>query len=228
MMRVDGVEVAARGSVLEACRAAGVAVPAFCHDPRLSRGGHCRSCMVEAGGRLLPACTTPARDGLEVTTGGERVLAYRRDLGELMLAESSPGREVGVALAAWGADGTRYGRAQARHAPDRSHPHLRVHLDRCILCRRCVRACEEIQGQFVYAIEGRDAGTRLGWGGGDFASSACVACGACVSPARMARHSNPPRAATSNIRIATSPAAPPRASTPYTTMFSSHLSFSQG
>jgi len=181
MMRVDGVEVAARGTLLEACRAAGAAVPAFCHDPRLSRGGHCRSCMVEAGGRLLPACTTPARDGLEVTTGGERVMAYRRDLGELMLAESSPGREVGEALAAWGADGARYGLAQARHAPDRSHPHLRVHLDRCILCRRCVRACEEIQGQFVYAIEGRDAGTRLGWGGGAFASSACVACGACVA-----------------------------------------------
>src|SRR5512134_677440 len=98
-----------------------------------------------------------------------------------MLAESSPGGGVAAILAAWGADGSRYGRHAAGTAADRSHPHIHVHPGRCILCRRCVRACEEIQGQFVYAIEGRAGETRLAWGGGPFATSACVSCGACVT-----------------------------------------------
>jgi formate dehydrogenase major subunit len=88
---------------------------------------------------------------------------------------------VGRALAAWGVNGTRYGPAPGPARRDATHPYLRLDLDRCILCRRCVRACDELQGQFVYAIQGRGHSSRLSWGGGSFADSDCVACGACVT-----------------------------------------------
>jgi formate dehydrogenase major subunit len=191
---VNGLAVAASGSVLEACLAAGVYVPHFCWDERLSPGGHCRSCIVEADGRCVAACTTPTRGGMEVRTDTARLVAYRRDLGELMVAESAPAGEVAERLADWGVDGTRYPSLAARErdaggegsgdAPgrrDASHPYLRIDLDACILCRRCVRACEEIQGQFVYAVAGRGASSRITWSGGEFARSGCVSCGACVT-----------------------------------------------
>ncbi len=181
MMRIDGREVAARGSLLEACRAAGAAVPAFCTDDRLSVGGHCRSCMVEMDGRRVAACTTPARAGATVLTDTPALRAYRRDLGELMVSESTPGGAVGGTLSLWGVDGERYGRAARRSEPDASHAYLRLDMDACILCRRCVRACEEIQGQFVYSVLHRGARSRIGWGTGHFADSDCVACGACVT-----------------------------------------------
>jgi formate dehydrogenase alpha subunit len=184
VITLDGRPARARGSLLDSCCAAGIELPAFCHDDRLSTGGHCRVCLVEADGHLVAACTTPAHDGMTVATRSERLWEYRRDLAELMLAESRPQGWVGVLLAGWGADGLRYGAGATgpSAAPaDRTHPYLRLDLSRCILCRRCIRACEEIQGQFVYAVEGRGSSSRLAWGGGRFADSPCVACGACVT-----------------------------------------------
>jgi formate dehydrogenase alpha subunit len=181
MMKVNGREVEAHGTLLEACRRAGVELAAFCHDGALPPGGHCRACMVEVDGRPQAACVTPARDGAEVRTHTERLRAYRRDLGELMRAESLPGGWVGRTLHEWGVDGLRYRRPSRRAVRDASHVMLRIDLDACILCRRCVRACEEIQGQFVYAVEGRGAGAQLGWGGVPLAETDCVSCGACVA-----------------------------------------------
>ena len=207
-VRVDDGRVPALGTVLEACRAAGAEVPAFCHDDRLSVGGHCRSCMVEVDGRMVAACCTPSREGATVVTKSDRLREYRRDLGELMLSESAPAGPVGVTLSAWGADGSRYGRPERHPRRDASHPYLRIDLDHCILCRRCVRACEEIQGQFVYGIEGRGAEARLAWGTERFAESPCVSCGACVTACptdaltdvdRLAPRAHPP-AATSVTR----------------------------
>ena len=144
--------------MLEACRARGMEIAAFCYDDRLSVGAHCRSCLVEMDGCLVPACTTAAREGMVVRVDTPELRAYRRDLGELMVSESSPGGEV-----------------------DDSHPYLRIDLDACIRCRRCVRICEEVQGSFVYAMLERGAGTKLGWAGGPFAESGCVSCGACTT-----------------------------------------------
>jgi len=181
MMRVNGREVEARGTLLEASRRAGVELEAFCHDDALSPAGHCRACMVEVDGRPQAACVTPARDGAEVRTHTERLRAYRRDLGELMRAESLPGGRVGRVLTEWGVEGTRYRRPASRAVHDASHAYLKIDLDACILCRRCVRACEELQGQFVYAVEGRGSSARLGWGGVPLAETDCVSCGACVA-----------------------------------------------
>jgi formate dehydrogenase major subunit len=182
-LRIDGnaVEVGA-STLLEACRGAGAEVPTLCHDDRVTAGGHCRACMVEVDGKLLPACTTPVRDGAVVETASARVREYRRDLGELMLAEAAPGGRAAALIREWGADGTRYARdAATTQARDDSHVFLRIDLDACIRCRLCVAACAEIQGQFVWAVAGRGASTQVTWGPGKFADSECVACGACAA-----------------------------------------------
>lgn len=181
MITLNGREVEAKGTLLETCRAAGVDVAALCYDRRLSVGGHCRSCIVEADGRYVAACSTPADEGMSVLTDSAALVEYRRDLGELMLAESAPIGAVAAELAAWGVTGLHYV-SRHRAAPvDCSHPYLRIDLARCILCRLCERACTEIQGQFVYAVEGRGAESHLAWGVETFADSDCVSCGACVT-----------------------------------------------
>ena len=122
-MKVDGRPVTATTTVLAACRAAGADVPALCGDERVSRGGHCRACIVEVNGRMVAACTTPARDGQEVVTDTPRLRAYRRDLGELMLAESTTGA-LADTLRGWGCDGARYPRDPARAEPRLSLIHI--------------------------------------------------------------------------------------------------------
>ncbi len=182
-LHLNGREVAAAGTLLEVCRRERVAVPTLCHDDRVGPGGHCRACMVEVDGRLLPACTTAALAGAVVETESARVREYRRDLGELMAAESSPRGAVAALLRAWGVTGWRYDATSRAEAParDAGHPFLRLDTSACILCRLCVRVCAEVQGQFVYAVEGRGAASRLSWGDGAFSDTDCVSCGACVS-----------------------------------------------
>jgi formate dehydrogenase major subunit len=177
---IDGRRVVPRGTWLDSCRDAGADVPALCRDESLGDGGHCRACMIEVDGAMVPACTTPAREGAVAVTDSAGLRAYRRDLGELMLSECDPGGRAAQRLAQWGADGTRYGRAPRTERRDVSHPLVRFEADRCILCRRCLDACETIDERFVFAITGRGAATRLGWGGGAFADTSCDACGACI------------------------------------------------
>lgn len=178
-MRIDGVPTTARGSLLDSCRDAGIALPAFCHDERLGGGGHCRACLVEVDGQHRCACSTAAAEGMEVRTDSPELLAYRRDLGELMLAEGHAG-SLAATLQEWGCDGERYRNQPDPRPADHSHPYLRLDPQACIRCRLCERACAQVQGQFVYAFVGRGSQTRLDWGGGDFVDSPCVACGACV------------------------------------------------
>jgi len=181
MLTIDGKAVEATGSLLDACRRVGADVPALCHDDRLRPAGHCRGCLVEVDGRYVTACSTPAQDGATVVTRSEALQAYRRDLAELMLAEVKVAAPV---LAQLGGDATgeRYKvRSRKEGRKDASHPYLRLDMDACILCRLCLRACDEIQGQFVYAIEGRGSEARLSWGDGAFADTDCVSCGACAS-----------------------------------------------
>lgn len=180
MSTVNGVPVTVRGTWLDTCRAAGVDVPTLCHDGRVRPGGHCRACLIEVDGRFVPACSTPAHAGQAARTDTEALRAYRRDLGELMLSESRPAGRAGATIAQWGADGSRYGLAAASDRRDASHALLRFEADRCILCRICLRVCEEVEGNFVFAIEGRGADSRLGWGGGELAATDCTACGACI------------------------------------------------
>ncbi|MCC6623797.1 MAG: formate dehydrogenase subunit alpha [Deltaproteobacteria bacterium] len=182
---VDGllVPVPAGATVLDVCRAAGAEVPTLCHDDRVASGGHCRLCLVEVEGRMVASCRTPARAGTRIHTRDERIVAYRRDLLELEASEARLAGRAAELAQAHDVTGQRYPARPASGEVDASHPYLRFDASACVRCRLCERACDAIQGQFVWAFAGRGAGTRLIATGdeGPLAASACVSCGACAS-----------------------------------------------
>lgn len=190
---IDGNEVEIRRgeTVLAAAARAGVAIPTLCHDDRLAPEGGCRMCLVQCEGRSRPvaACHTPAEDGMVVRTGGPDLDRLRATLMSLYEAggpvtgfrgPALPGRYSELAGDGAAVTATASGE-QGNGAWDQSHPFLRFRADACITCRLCLNVCEQVQGQFVYGIEGRGPATRLVFGPSErFADSPCVACGACV------------------------------------------------
>lgn len=181
MTRVDDKETEATGTVLDVCRAAGADVPTLCFDERTGGAGHCRACIVEVDGRFVPACTTPCRSGAVIQTTTPALTAYRQDLCELMLVEAAPRGAAAALCAEAGATGARYGTPHRSERHDESHRYLRLDLSACIKCRLCEGACDDIQGQHVFAFAGRGIDTTLTWGPGAFDDTACVGCGACAS-----------------------------------------------
>jgi formate dehydrogenase major subunit len=188
---IDGQvhEVAEGTTVLQAARRAQVDIPALCSDPRLAPSGACRVCVVAVHGRPRPeaACTTPVHDGMVVETCTPQIERLRRTLLELMAHDypadavtASPDEPFHRLLADYGLADAPRGRANATLV-DRSHPLIHIDLSRCISCWRCVRICDEVQGQFVWHIRDRGARARLASdSGGAFTDSSCVSCGACV------------------------------------------------
>lgn len=174
-------------SILSAADAAGIDIPALCHDPRLRPSGTCRLCVVDVAGADRPtaACTTPVTDAMVVRTTTPALHALRKSLLQMLVGRypaaavaDSPDLPLHRLL-------TDYAVVPAGTTMleliDHSHPAIHVDLNRCISCWRCVRICDEVQGQFVWRIDGRgieskvvpDSGTTL-------AASSCVSCGACV------------------------------------------------
>ena len=189
---IDGREIQARDgeTVLDAARRIGVAIPTLCRGEGTRPDGGCRLCLVEVEGEAGPraACHTALAPGMRIATRSPRLDALRREILALALHESGDypfepdpnGSELARRMSEVGVR-TATPTADAPRVIDASHPYLRFERAACIACRRCLHACDEIQGQFVYAMEGRGAATRLVFGLGDsFAESACVACGACV------------------------------------------------
>ncbi len=184
-----GHEVADGLTVLEVAGAVGIDIPALCADPRLAPSGACRMCVVAVDGEARPvaACTTMVRDGMVVDTRTPEIEQLRRTLLELLACDypaealaASPGEPFHRVLANHGLAESPRGWADPALVDD-SHPLIRVDLSRCISCWRCVRICEEVQGQFVWRIEGRGARSRIvSDSGGAFGESSCVSCGACV------------------------------------------------
>ncbi|MBB6349995.1 formate dehydrogenase subunit alpha [Nonomuraea muscovyensis] len=187
---VDGVAVRVPqgAALLDVVRAAGVAVPALCHDDRFAPAGSCRTCLVKADGHVMAACVTPAAHGarIEVDTGELRAL--RRDAVEVIVSALPPRALDG------GADGSELAQVchelgvtpEAAHGPggrgrDDSHPYVHLDRDLCIACGRCVRMCADVQGTFALTLTGRGGDTVVAPGtGGVWAESDCVACGGCV------------------------------------------------
>lgn len=180
--------VASGGTLLHALRAAGIELPALCHDERLKPAAGCRLCLVRIQGQERPvtACSTALTDGMVIATHTPELEAERRTLLTL-LARHVPRDAIarfpekplhrwlvacGIEPAGGAPDGARV---------DASHPYLHVDMARCILCYRCVRICDELQGQFVWHALGRGDGTRIVPGtASNLRASACVGCGACA------------------------------------------------
>lgn len=186
---IDGISVECRpgDSVLAAARRGGIDIPALCHDPRLAPAGACRICVVHIDGTERPAaaCTTPATAEMVIHTADAELIELRKTL-LAMLVRDYPAAAVDAApdlpfhrlLAEYGVLAT--GRVDPELI-DTSQPTMRVDLNQCVKCWRCVRICDEVQGQFTWRITGRgDSAHVLPDSGGSLATSSCVSCGACV------------------------------------------------
>ena len=195
-LEIDGrsVTVPAGTSVMAAAMALGTKIPKLCATDSLEPFGSCRMCLVEiAGRRGMPAsCTLPAEAGMVVTTHSERLGKLRRGVMELYISDhpldcltcaANGDCELQDMAGAVGLREVRYGYGGENHvdnAKDESNPYFSYDPAKCIVCNRCVRACEEVQGTFALTITGRGFDSRVAPGATDFLGSECVSCGACV------------------------------------------------
>ncbi len=195
---IDGkaVTVPEGTSVMRAAAEAETDIPSLCATDCLESFGSCRLCLVEIDGRRgTPAsCTTPAEADMKITTQSERLTKLRQGVMDLYLSDHPSPTEnnddlplhdlaklIGTSKTA---NESRYGTEGHNHLKsiiDDSNPYFQFDPSKCILCSRCVRACEEVQGTFALTLEGRGFDSQITAGvGEDFLTSDCVSCGACV------------------------------------------------
>jgi len=196
-VEIDGrsVTVPEGTSIMRAASLADLDVPKLCATDSLEHFGSCRLCLVEIDGRRgYPAsCTTPVAEGMKVRTQSEKLTQLRRSVLELYLSDhphdcvtrSANGRcEVHDMAELHGITETRYGRDGANHQHaeiDDSNPYFQFNESECIVCSRCVRACDEIQGTFALTIQGRGFASKVSASQNEtFLGSECVSCGQCV------------------------------------------------
>jgi len=196
-LTIDGFAVTTRAgtSLMRAAKEAGVEVPKLCATDSLDAFGSCRLCLVEVEGRAgTPAsCTTPVAEGMVVKTQTERLKKLRKGVMELYISDhpldcltcgANGDCELQDMAGAVGLRDVRYGYEGENHikqAKDQSNPYFDFDPSKCILCSRCVRACEEVQGTFALSIEHRGFDSHVSAGiAENFFDSECVSCGACV------------------------------------------------
>lgn len=195
-LNIDGVDVTVPDgtSIMHAAQLGGVTVPKLCATDSLEPFGSCRLCLVEIEGRRgYPAsCTTPVAPGLKVRTQTPKLADVRRGVMELYISDhpldcltcaANGDCELQDMAGAVGLREVRYGYDGENHlgqAKDESNPYFTFDPSKCIVCSRCVRACEETQGTFALTIQGRGFDSKVSAGNKDFLESECVSCGACV------------------------------------------------
>jgi bidirectional [NiFe] hydrogenase diaphorase subunit len=194
-LKIDERDVGAREdeTILEVARDNAITLPALCHLDGLSDVGACRLCLVEVKGarRLLPACTTEVEEGMEVITDSETLRKYRRMILELFFSERNHICAVCVAngncelqslAQRLGMDHVEVPYRHPKLPVDASHERFVIDHNRCILCTRCVRVCDEIEGAHTWDVMGRGINSRLitdlnqSWG----QAESCTSCGKCV------------------------------------------------
>src|SRR5579864_8246613 len=186
---LNGASVACRSgeTILEAAQAQGVEIPRLCYMEGMRPDGNCRTCMVEIKGErvLAPSCCRFPKEGMEVTSNSPRALTSQKMSIELLLSDvPETSYTLNSELDLW-AKKLSIGKPRfaARHQPmeDLSHPAMAVHLDACIQCNRCVRACRELQVNDVIGYAFRGEHSKIVFDLDDqMGNSTCVACGECV------------------------------------------------
>jgi len=207
-LTIDGskVRVPQGTSIMRAAMQMGTQIPKLCATDSIEAFGSCRLCLVEIGGRAgTPAsCTTPVAEGLVVHTQIQRLKQIRRGVMELYISDhpldcltcaANGDCELQDMAGAVGLREVRYGYEGANHVfakqggktndgwmpKDETNPYFAYDPSKCIVCNRCVRACEEVQGTFALTISGRGFESRVAPGMSEsFLASECVSCGACV------------------------------------------------
>lgn len=194
-LTIDGVPVAIEegGTLLKAATEAGIRIPTLCHLEGVSEVGACRLCLVEIKGsnKLATACTTQVAEGMEVHTQTDQLQEYRRMIVEMLFAEgnhvcavcvSNNNCELQDLAVEMGMDHSRFPYRFPDREVDISHKQFGIDHNRCVLCTRCVRVCDEIEGAHVWDVAFRGAtvkmvtGLNQPWGAVD----ACTSCGKCV------------------------------------------------
>ncbi len=195
-LEIDGFKVTAPAgtSILRAAASIGIEIPKLCATDSLEPFGSCRLCLVQIeGGRGLPAsCTTPVGEGMKVSTQNPRLAEVRRGVMELYISDhpldcltcSANGDcELQDMAGAVGLRHVRYNPIETHldAVKDESNPYFSFDPSKCIVCSRCVRACEETQGTFALTIDGRGFDSKVSPSQNQpFMDSECVSCGACV------------------------------------------------
>lgn len=194
-LKIDDRELAVEAgtSILEAAQEAGIPIPRLCHLEGVTPVGACRLCLVEIEGlnKLLPACVTEVGEGMVIHTQTAKLQEYRRMTVELIFAEGNHICAICVAngdcelqdvAIQVGMDHSRFPYQFPDRGIDLSHPLFAIDHNRCILCTRCVRVCDEIEGAHVWDVAARGIGSLLvsdldrPWGD----SENCTSCGKCV------------------------------------------------
>jgi len=187
------VETMAGRTLMDAAKELGVFIPGLCHCQGLTPVGACRLCLVEVKNilRLLPACTTLVTEGMEVFTDSPKLREYRKMILELLFSErnhvcsfcvSNGHCELQSLASELGVDHTRYAYRYPIHRVDASQSRFGFDPNRCVLCTRCVRVCEEIEGARTWGVKGRGIRSNVmtdldrPWG----ESTSCTSCGKCV------------------------------------------------
>lgn len=180
-------------TLLDVARENDIAIPTLCHLDGVSEVGACRLCLVEQVGssRLLPACVTRVAEGMKIHSATPKLVAYRKMILELFFSErnhvcsvcvANGGCELQSLAASQGMDHVRFDYLSPQLPVDTSHERFGVDHNRCILCTRCVRACDEIEGAHTWDVSGRGVKSLVitdlaqPWG----SASSCTSCGKCV------------------------------------------------
>ena len=194
-LRINGQSVEAKSgdSIMRAALAAGIPIPKLCATDSLDAFGSCRLCLVEVSGRkgFVSSCTEPVSEGLCVTTQNDALAKLRRGVMELYISDhpldcltcaDNGDCELQDVAGQVGLREVRYagGASHIMEPADTSNPYFTYDPSKCIVCSRCVRACEEVQGTFALTITGRGFESRVKTGAENFFDSDCVSCGACV------------------------------------------------
>ncbi len=197
IITIDGQQlpVAAGQSIMQVARENGINIPSLCDSPHLDSFGSCRMCVVQIEGRqgTPSSCTTPAEAGMVVSTTTERLWNLRRGITELYVSEhpldcltctANGDCELQDVAAEVGLRSVRYDNIPAcSDMPiDDSNPFFTFDPSKCIVCSRCIRACDDIQATHALSIFGRGFDSQIIAGANQsFMTSDCVSCGACVN-----------------------------------------------